>query len=131
MVQKIDHIGYCVNSIDETISFYRTFTKVEEIGRKAFPERNQVSCTIRIGEGENFIELMEPIGTEGVVAAFLQKRGQGLHHISLFTDDLEGTCRQMEEAGVKIVGKTKSIAFTHPKTSKGVVYEITNGTFDE
>lgn len=131
MVKKIDHIGYCVNSIDETIAFYQSFTCVEELGRKAFPERKQVSCTIRIGGGDDLIELMEPIGDEGVVAAFLQKRGPGIHHLSLFTDDLEETCRQMEAAGVKIVGKTESIAFTHPKTSNGVVYEITNGTFDE
>ena len=131
MVQKIDHIGYCVNNIDETISFYESFTTVEVIGRKAYPERNQVSCMIRIGEGQDLIELMEPIGTEGVAATFLKKRGEGLHHISLFAEELEETCRQLEDAGVKVVGKTKSIAFTHPKTSKGVVYEITNGTFDE
>lgn len=131
MVRKIDHLGYCVNSIDETIAFYKSFTCVEELGRKAFPERKQVSCTIRIGEGDDLIELMEPIGEDGIVATFLQKRGQGIHHISLFADDLEATCQQMEAAGVKIVGKTESIAFTHPKTSKGVVYEITNGTFNE
>jgi len=131
MIRKIDHVGYCVNSIDEAIAFYRNFAAVEVVGRKAFPERNQESCTIRIGEGEDYIELMEPIGDEGVVATFLKKRGQGLHHISLFTDDLDGTCEQMKRAGIKIVGKTSSIAFTHPKTSMGVVYEITNGTFDE
>lgn len=131
MIQHIAHIGYCVNSIDETIAFFKAFAEVKELSRAAYPDRGQVSAIVQIGDKAELLELMEPLGDEGVVASFIQKRGQGLHHISLFTDDLDGTCRQMEDGGIRIVGKTQGIAFTHPKTSGGVVYEITDGTFKE
>jgi len=122
MITGINHIGLVVKNIDETLAVLSNLFGAREIGRKAFPEMGQTSCLIAIGESQ--FELMEPLGSEGVVPKFLAKNGEGFHHISLLSTDLNADCSELEKKGVKIVSKGENVAFPHPKNTRGILYEI-------
>ena len=126
MIKGINHIGVVVKNIDETVEFFKEAFGAEEVERISFPEVGQVSCLLKIGR--DYFELMEPLGTGGVVAKYLAEKGEGLHHISLLSDNLEEDCEHLEKQGVRIVGKASEgsleVAFTHPKTTGGILYEV-------
>jgi methylmalonyl-CoA epimerase len=124
MITGVNHIGLAVRSIDETLAKWKVQLGAEEIGRCAYPTLGQTSVLVKVGD--SYFELMEPLGTEGVIPSFLEKHGEGFHHISLHSDDLQGDCKRLEETGVRILGRPGDpVMFTHPKTTTGVVYEIT------
>ena len=131
MIKGINHIGVCVKSIDEFLEPLKKSFGAREIKRVSMPERNQTSCIVEFGTDGSRYEVMEPIGEAGVVWDYLQKKGPGLHHVSLNVDDIETDCAMLESNGVKIIGKTKGIAFTHPKTTGGILYELADGTFED
>ena len=128
MIKGLNHIGIVVKNIDETMDLLTRIFSAEEIGRKTFAELGQTSALIRIGELK--IELMEPYGEEGVVPNFLRKRGEGLHHISLITNDIDAEDDHLAENGVNVLGKAPKgikadrVMFTHPKQTGGIVFEI-------
>lgn len=126
MITGINHIGIVVKSIDETVEFLNRTIGAVETERVAFPEAGQTSCIVQFGDSK--YELMEPIGEEGVVADFLEKHGGGFHHISLLTTDFDAELEHLKAEGVKIIGVSETggmrYAFTHPKTSGGILYEI-------
>jgi methylmalonyl-CoA/ethylmalonyl-CoA epimerase len=122
MIKGINHIGLVVKNIDETLGLLSGLFGAREIGRKAFPEIGQTSCLVAIGDSK--YELMEPLGSEGVVPKFLAKNGEGFHHISLESSDLDADCENLENHGAKIIARAGKIAFTHPRTTGGIVYEI-------
>lgn len=123
MIKKVNHIGFAVHSIDATLEMLKRNFGAVELGRMEYPAMGQVSCLVAIGESR--YELMEPLGDQGVVPKYLATHGEGFHHISLLTDDLDGECAAMEAAGAKIVAKVGDTFFTHPKTTGGIVYEVT------
>ena len=125
MIRGINHIGIAVKNIDKTLAFLSKVMGAKELIRKSFPDMGQTSCMISIGNSR--YELMEPLGKGGVIENFLNTRGEGFHHISLDSDDLDRDCAVFEENGVKFVMQAKGAAFTHPKTSGGILYEITSG----
>jgi len=122
MIKGLNHIGLVVRNIDETLMLLSRLFGAQEIGRKSFPELGQTSCLVAIGELK--YELMEPIGSEGVVPKFLAKYGEGFHHISLLSDDINSECADFEKKGVQIITRSDKVAFLHPKTSGGILYEI-------
>ena len=91
MFKGINHIGIVVKDIDATLEFMEKAFGAREIRRMSIPEAGQISCMLAIGDDE--FELMEPIGDSGVVGKFLASHGEGLHHISLKTDDLDNDKR--------------------------------------
>ncbi len=128
MITGLNHIGIVVKDIDETMRLFSRIFGAEEIGRKTFEELGQTSALISIGDMK--IELMEPFGDKGVVPDFLRKRGEGLHHISVITDDIDAEDEHLAENGVLTIGKTpknvedERVMFTHPKQTNGIVFEI-------
>lgn len=130
MVQKIAHTGICVKSIDEYLTRMGLLIGAQEYERVILPERNQISAMVRIGLGNDFFELMEPTGP-GAVADFLEKRGEGIHHLSFRVDDVEASCRDFEAGGFRIIGKSTGIAFVHPKTAFGVLYELIDDSYQD
>lgn len=127
MIKKINHIGFVVENIDDTLELLSKAFGAVEVERQSFPQLGQTSCIVQIGESK--YELMESLGKEGVVPGFLAKHGPGFHHISLHTDNLKEAIEQMEAAGIKIVGQIEDTAFTNPKSSGGIVYEVTTREF--
>lgn len=125
MIERIKHIGIAVNSIDETMALWKEVFNAVEEKRAVFEIVGQTSALVRIGD--TYIELMEPL--EGVekstVRKFIETHGEGIHHLSLKTTDLEKDTEMLKQKGIKIIGAGQPVVFTYPKTSNGIVYEIT------
>ena len=128
MIKGLNHIGIVVKDIDETMKLFSRIFGAEEMGRKTFAELGQTSVLITIGDLK--IELMAPYGDKGVVPDFLRKRGEGLHHISLITDDIDAEDEQLAKNGVNVIAKAPKgikddrVMFTHPKQTNSIVFEI-------
>ena len=127
MITRVSHIGVVVRSIDDSLELMEELFGARELERLSFPEAAQTSSLVQVGD--TLFELMEPLGQEGVVAKYLYEHGEGLHHVSLYSNDLDGDCEVFQRRGVRIVGKAESgdmkVAFTHPKSTFGVLFEIT------
>ena len=128
MFKGFNHVGIVVSDVDAMLNILGKAFGVKERERLVLQEAGQVSSLVSLGEDE--LELMAPLG-EGTVQKYLEMHGPGLHHISLKTDDFDNDCAALESAGIKVFGKTeldgKKIAFAHPKTTGGILYEILEG----
>ena len=127
MIKGINHVGIVVKDINDTLSLLKEIFGAEEVRRTEYPMMKQISCIVRIGDG--CFELMEPTEPDGPAGKFLETKGGGLHHVSILCSDLKETCDELESQGVKLIGKTLEgplkIAFVHPKSAKGILYELT------
>ncbi len=133
MVSKIDHIGIAVNSIDEQLTYYSDILglKIEKI--ETVPGEGVKVCFIKVGD--THIELLEPISDESPVKKFLDKNGQGVHHIAYATDDVVKTVLDMKGKDFRLLNEQpkqgaggKLICFVHPKSTFGVLTEICQET---
>ena len=128
MIKGLNHIGIVVKDIDETMKLFSRIFEAKEIGRKTFAELGQISALISIGDLK--VELMAPYGDRGVVPDFLRKRGEGLHHISVITDDIDAEDEHLAKNGINAIAKTPKgvnddrVMFTHPKQTNSIVFEI-------
>ncbi len=128
MIKGINHVGIVVKNIDEVLAFLHEAFGAEEIQRVEVPMMKQVSSIVRIGD--DCFELMEPTGPDGPAGSFLEAKGGGLHHISLLCEDVAALCEKLESQGLTIISKVLEgpfrVAFLHPKSGKGVLYELTD-----
>ncbi|MEX2607428.1 MAG: methylmalonyl-CoA epimerase [Kiritimatiellia bacterium] len=129
MIQKVDHIGIAVRSLEESIPIYE-----KALGLKMLKTEEVASQKVRTAffeAGETHIELLEPTADDSPIAIFLEKKGEGIHHIAFGSDDIVGQLSQASEAGLKLIHETpidgaggKQVAFLHPKSTRGVLTEI-------
>jgi methylmalonyl-CoA/ethylmalonyl-CoA epimerase len=129
MIQKVDHIGIAVRSLEESIPLYE-----KALGLKMLKTEEVASQKVRTAffeAGETHIELLEPTADDSPIAVFLEKKGEGVHHIAFGSDDILGQLSQASEAGLKLIHETpiegaggKQVAFLHPKSTRGVLTEI-------
>jgi methylmalonyl-CoA epimerase len=129
MVKKIDHLGIAVHSIARARIFYEnvlglTLDRLEEV-------ESQKVRTAFFTVGETHIELLEPTGPDSPIARFLEKHGEGIHHIGYLSDNLEQELENAAENGCQLINGQpiagaggKRIAFLHPKSTHGVLTEI-------
>ena len=127
MIKQISHLGMAVKDLEEAREFYRSVFKLESsepiIGGDG---------TIRVSMvkvGEVLIELLQPIGNEGVMAKFLEKRGEGFHHICCEVDDINAAVSSLKASGLDVLGEPKPGAegmsvFLHPRGTHGVLVEF-------
>ena len=129
MIEKIDHLGIAVRSIAAARKFYE-----EVLGLVCEKEEVVASQKVRTAfftVGDIHIELLEPTSDDSPIAAFLEKKGEGFHHIAYRTDDINGQleiarehgCRLINEAPIQGAGG-KQVAFLHPKGTFGVLTEF-------
>lgn len=128
-MQRVDHVGIAVKSIDDTLEYYihtlgLTLVALEEV------ESQKVRVAF-IDAGNIKLELLEPVGDDGPVAKFIEKRGEGVHHIAFGVTDISTRMAELREKGVqllqdepKIGAGGAEVAFLHPKSSFGVLYEL-------
>lgn len=123
MINKIDHVGVAVVSIDEMLKYYTGVLglKLEEI--EVSPENGVRTAVIRIGESK--IELLESLQPDGVIAKFIGKKGEGLHHLGLEVSNISAALEELKAKGVSLIDKVprqgagnRNVAFLHPKESK-------------
>jgi len=128
MIKGINHVGIVVKNLDEALSLLSEAFGAEEIQRMEIPPMKQISSIVKVGD--SCFELMEPTAPEGPAGSFLETKGGGLHHISLLCDDVEVLCDKLESEGLRVIGKILEgpfrVAFLHPKSAKGVLYELTD-----
>lgn len=131
-MHKINHIGIAVQSIDATIPFYRDQLGMEFLGCEVVAEQKVKVAMLAIGESK--IELLEPTSPDSPVAKFLEKSGQGIHHIAYEVADIEAAIASMIAAGARMIDEKPRfgahgtlIAFVHPKSSHGVLTELCQG----
>mgnify|MGYP001810105916 CR=1 FL=1 len=133
MVKKIDHIGIAVNNIEEQLIYYSEIMglKVEKI--ETVPSEGVKVCFIAIGD--THIELLEPISDDSPIKKFLEKNGQGVHHIAYSTNDIVGEIVALKGKEFRLINEQpkqgaggKLICFLHPKSTFGVLTEICQET---
>ena len=123
MITGINHIGICVNNIEDAAKFFGDNLDAKVTETVEYSELGQISTFIELKDGLKF-EVMTPMGEGGVVEKFLEKHGEGFHHISLLTDDFDNTVAKCAENGCRIIPGGEKYAFIHPKSGKGILYEI-------
>ncbi|HHY42237.1 MAG TPA: methylmalonyl-CoA epimerase [Thermoanaerobacterales bacterium] len=129
MIQKIDHIGIAVKSIDEAMKIYTEILGLKVTGIETVEEQKVKTAFIPIGESE--IELLESTSPDGPIAKFIEKRGEGIQHIALRVDNIEAKLKELKEKGIRLIDESPrlgaggaKIAFIHPKDTKGVLIEL-------
>ena len=128
MLKKIDHIGIVVRSIEEALKVYRDALGLPLAHVQEVPEQQVRIAFLPIGDCE--IELVEPTAADSGVARFLEKRGEGLHHICFEVEDIEAALQDLAAKGVRLIdrqprqGAIGRVAFLHPKSAHGVLIEL-------
>ncbi len=123
MVIKIDHIGIAVNSIEEAVKLYTEVLGLE-VSRMETVEEQKVRTAI-IPVGGSKIELLESTSPEGTIAKFIEKRGEGIHHLALGVSNIEDALETLKAKGIPLIDEkprkgieNTRIAFLHPKGTK-------------
>ena len=129
MIKGIDHVGIAVKSIDEAKKFW-----VDTLGLKLSRIEEVPGQKVRVAileAGGTTIELLEPTSPDSPVQRFIEKRGEGLHHLTLQTDNLAERLKKLKAANVGLIDEQPrigaggaKIAFLHPKSAHGVLVEL-------
>lgn len=127
--QSVDHIAIAVKNLDEALHFYKTALGLPEIAIEVVAEQGVKVAKLDIGN--THIELLEPLGPDTPVGKFIAARGPGLHHICVKVDDINSELANLKSQGIKLIDETPKIgaggaqiAFVHPKSTGGVLLEI-------
>ncbi len=130
MLDKIDHIGIAVHSIKERRALYEEVLGMEFLGEDVVEEQGVKVAFFAVGESK--IELLEPLDETGPVAKFLQKHGEGIHHMAFGCQDILGARAEVSKQGVRLLSEEpldgahgKLISFMHPKDTGRVLLELT------
>ncbi|MDC0241427.1 methylmalonyl-CoA epimerase [Candidatus Nitrosopelagicus sp.] len=125
---KIDHIAIAVNNVEESAKVYQKALGIDEIEFETVESEGVKVAIISMENGR--IELMQPTKDDSPIKKFLDKKGPGLHHMALETDNIEGEVERMEGCGVQFLGKVRpgsagtKVTFIHPKSLEGVLTEL-------
>lgn len=127
--KKINHIGIAVNSLEASIPFYRDQLGMEFEGSEVVEDQKVKVAFLVVGESR--IELLEPTSEDSPVAKFIEKKGEGIHHIAYEVEDVAKALEEMKEKDVRLIDQaprlgahSSMIAFLHPKASGGVLTEL-------
>jgi len=129
LMENIDHIGIAVKDLDERVIYYSNV-----LGMKVINVEEVASEEVKVAfidAGNTHIELLEPLTKESAIYKFLEKRGEGIHHIALAVTDIEQEMERMRAEGARLLSDKPKIGaggakvvFIHPKSSYGVLYEL-------
>lgn len=129
MIKGIDHVGIAVGNLNEALAVYEKTLGLKH-ERVTVVESQKVKVAF-LQVGESRIELLEPISNDSTLAAFLQKRGEGIHHIALSVDGIGNMLKKLQNQGITLIDEKPRpgaeggrIAFVHPKSMKGVLLEL-------
>jgi len=129
MIKRVNHMAIAVNNLDEALDVYNRLFGLKPEKIETVTDQRVRAATLPVGEGSE-IELIQPLDTESGVAKFLEKRGEGIHHIAIEVDDIDQELKSLDEKGVPLIDKQARmglagrVAFLHPKATKGVLIEL-------
>lgn len=129
MIKKVDHIGIAVQSLEESLPFYTEVLGLELKGIEEVESEQVKVAFIQIGETK--LELLEPTSAESAIAKYIEKRGEGIHHVALGVDSIEARIAEIKEKGIKMINDEAKVgaggalvAFMHPKSTGRVLVEL-------
>ena len=134
-VKKINHVAIVVRDIDESLKFWETALGLKLHHVEDVPSQASKVAFIPVGESE--IELVQPTTEDSGMAAYLEKRGEGMHHLCVEVDDIEAKMQELRDAGIRLINQTpevlpgRKMAFIHPKSASGVLVELYEITAEE
>lgn len=133
ILKKVDHIGIAVKNLDETIPYY-----TETLGLSVLKIEEVASESVRVAfidAGNVKLELLEPMSTQSAIHSFIEKKGEGIHHIAFGVEGIEERMKELREKGIRVLNEQPKtgaggaqVAFLHPKSSFGVLYELCDKT---
>lgn len=128
-MRKIEHLGIAVKDIHAANKLYTTLLNTEPYKQELVESEGVITSFFMCGDSK--IELLQATGSESPIAKFIEKRGEGIHHIAFDVDDIEKEIRRLQKEGFQLIHQTpkdgadnKLIAFLHPKSSNGVLVEL-------
>ena len=125
---KIDHIAIAVNDVEESAKVYQQALGVKDVEFETVESEGVKVAIIHLENAR--VELMQPTNDASPIKKFLDKKGPGLHHMALDTDDIDGEVQRMEGCGIQFLGKIRPgsagtrVTFIHPKSLHGVLAEL-------
>jgi methylmalonyl-CoA/ethylmalonyl-CoA epimerase len=129
MLRKIEHVAVAVSDMDAAIAHYRDVWGLEVEHREHVEDQGVEEAMLSLGE--SYLQLLAPMGADTTVARFLDKRGEGLHHIAYEVDDLEAALGELKAEGVELIdeaprpgGRGHMVAFVHPRDNHGLLVEL-------
>ena len=128
-IKQINHVAIVVEDIDESLAFWRDALGIKMHELRDVPAEKSKVAFLPVAGSE--IELVQPTSDDSGIAKYLAKRGQGMHHVCLEVDDIDGMLAQLKAKGVRLINEQpktasdgKRYAFIHPESSSGVLVEL-------
>ena len=125
----IEHIGIAVKNLEESIKYYEEILGLKCYSIEEVKDQKVKTAFFKIGQTK--IELLESTEPEGPIGKFIEKKGEGIHHIAFHVNDLKGALKETENKGIKLIDSQPrkgaeglNIAFLHPKSTNGVLTEF-------
>ena len=128
-ITHIEHIGISVKSIEEQLPYYENILGLKCYNIETVEDQKVKTAFFKVGNTK--IELLEPTSEDSTIAKFIEKRGEGVHHIAYATNNLNEALKEVESKGVRLIDKEGragaeglTIAFLHPKSTGSVLTEL-------
>lgn len=129
MIGKIEHIALAVKDLEAAVAHYADVWGLEVSHRERVEDQGVEEAMLPVGE--SFLQLLGPTGPDTTVGKFIERRGEGLHHIAYEVADLEGALAELKRKGVPLIdevprvgGRGHMVAFVHPKGNHGLLVEL-------
>lgn len=128
-MQKIEHLGIAVRDLAMAIPLYEKLLNTPCYKQEAVESEKVITAFFQTGESK--VELLQSSDPDGVIAKFIEKKGEGIHHVAFAVSDIEAEIKRLKEAGFQFINETpkagadnKLVCFLHPKSTGGVLVEI-------
>jgi methylmalonyl-CoA/ethylmalonyl-CoA epimerase len=129
MLDRIDHVGVAVSDLDAGIALYEGTFGMPVAHRETVESQGVEAALLDVGDGH--VELLRPLGPETVVGKFIERRGEGLHHVAYAVDDIDATLERLRSNGIALIDERARVgirgtrvAFLHPRATGSVLTEI-------
>jgi methylmalonyl-CoA/ethylmalonyl-CoA epimerase len=129
MLDRIDHIGVAVRDLDSAVSIYEGSLGMPLVHRETVESQGVEAALLDVGAGH--IELLRPLDADTPVGRFLERRGEGLHHVAYAVNDIEATLERLRAEGIELIDseprvgiRNSRVAFVHPRATASVLTEI-------
>lgn len=128
-MQRIEHIGIAVSNLEESIKTWETLLNTTCYKREEVVSQKVDTAFFKVGESK--IELLGATAPDSVIATYIEKKGQGMHHVAYEVEDIRAEMKRLKDAGFQLLqdeptsgADNKWVAFLHPKSSNGVLVEL-------
>lgn len=128
-IKYIEHIGIAVKNLDESIKYYENVLGLKCYAVEEVKDQKVKTAFFMVGQTK--IELLESTEPDGPIGKFIEKKGEGIHHLAFATENLKDALKEIESKGIQLIDKEPrrgaeglNIAFLHPKSTNGVLTEL-------